>query len=124
MIYTQLIGKIMRSAGFVRSADAERALVTCLEALGYLSPAHLIEPLKRELPESCVTPLELGMSFHAAHADQKPGSLSGDTLERVQLVCGILGACLSPELTRQLANALPAPLALALDGRAVTRAAG
>jgi hypothetical protein len=126
MIYTQLLGKIMRAGRFLRSSDAERALVTCLEALGYLSPAHLVEALKRELPDPCAAPLELGMSCHASHIDQQPGSLSGDALERVQLVCAILGACLSPDLTRELANALPTQLALALHGREerATRAAG
>jgi hypothetical protein len=126
MIYTQLLGKVMRAGRFVQSADAERALVTCFETLGYLAPAPLVEALARELPAACLAPLELGRSFHASHVDQQPGPLSGHTLERVQLVCGILGACLSPDLTRDLAKALPAQLSVAFlaSQAGATRAAG
>ena len=126
MIYTQLVGKIMGSVPIVRAADAERALVTCLETLGYLLPERLVASLQHALPERCAEPLALGASFAHRHASEDAGALRGETLERVQEVCRVLGRCLPPELIREIARALPAQLAWAFEDRAAcaTRAAG
>ncbi len=126
MIYTQLIGKIMASVPIVRAADAERALVTCLETLGYLLPKRLVEALQRELPQKCEAPLALGESVARGHASATAGALHGETLERVQEVCRVLGKCLAPELIGEIASALPAELSRAFEDRAAcaTRAVG
>jgi uncharacterized protein (DUF2267 family) len=126
VIYTQLIGKIMGGVPIVRAADAELALVTCLETLGYLLPSRLVETLQRELPQQCTPPIALGASFAGRHASETAGALHGEKLERVREVCRILSQCLTPELIREIASALPAELSRAFEGRdaCVTRAAG
>lgn len=125
MIYTQLIGKIMASVPYVRAVDAEHALVTCLETLGSLLPTRLEEALERELPARCAAPLSLGASAAQRRAREPAGGLHGETLERVQEVCKVLGKCLTPELIREIASALPGELSKAFDGReCATRAAG
>jgi uncharacterized protein (DUF2267 family) len=119
----QLIEEILRRAPFENGDDAQLALVSCLETLGFMLPEPLVGALSAALPRACGALLSLGLSVRLRHPrvredKSEPLSLNRQTLERVQEICRVLGELLPGELVARLVAELPAQLATALDGRA------
>lgn len=115
-----LVGELRRLAPFETAADAELALISSLETLGFLLPAHLVRKLEAALPSACEKPLASGreVSRAGARGGDADSTLpaAGQALERVQEVCALLAKRLPPELVGALVRELPAPLASAFAG--------
>jgi hypothetical protein len=120
MDYAQLTAELTRLAPFESAVDARLALASSLQTLGFLLPEHLVETLAAALPDDCASALHAGREENrrAAHSRALEGVLprSGQTLERIQEICGALAKLLPSELVGDLVRELPPPLARAFDG--------
>lgn len=117
----QLIAEILRRAPFVNGEDARKALVSCLETLGFALPEPVVRALMAELPVECQSLLSLGLFVRLRHPRVRedraaPLALHRLTLERVQAVCAALAELLPRELVALLSRELPFQLATAFDG--------
>ena len=126
MFFSDFLNQLMNHGRFADVEDAERAVTTTLETLGYLLPARLVGELERTLPEQCGWALALGGSasrsrgkHESTTAARGPGALSGTILERVQEVCAVLAATLPAALVASVARELPAELSEAFEPREV-----
>lgn len=110
-----LLRALCSQAPFANGADAELALVSTLELLGFSLPEHLLRQLKAALPASCAGPLsagqELSRSRNWAAIDEASLPAPGQPLERVEEVCSALARLLPAELVADLQRELPARLA-------------
>jgi hypothetical protein len=127
MSFSDLITMLLKHGPFVEAEDAELALTTTLETLGYVLPARLARELEAALPEQCGWPLSFGRSVSEEHERlasgrrrREPAELPGDTLERIQEVCAVLGRVLPPALVQDVVRALPLQLRGAFHPRALT----
>jgi uncharacterized protein (DUF2267 family) len=127
MSFSDLITMLLRHGPFAEAEDAELALTTTLETLGYLLPARLVRELEASLPEPCGWPLSFGRSVSEEHERAALGTrqrelaaLPGDTLERIQEVCAVLRRALPSALVEDIVRALPPKLGGAFHARAVT----
>jgi hypothetical protein len=127
MSFSDLTTMLLHHGPFTGAEDAELALTTTLETLGYLLPARLVRELEAALPEQCGWPLSFGRSVSEEHERQargsrgrEPAALPGDTLERIQEVCAVLGRVLPPALVPEIVRALPSQLNGAFQARGVT----
>jgi uncharacterized protein (DUF2267 family) len=124
MFFPDFLNQLVEHGRFAGAEDAQRALTTALEALGYLLPARLVRELEAALPAQCTRSLRFGESVSASRREREPaigerapGVLSGATLERVQEVCAVLAATLPPALVESVARELPAQLSEAFEPR-------
>jgi uncharacterized protein (DUF2267 family) len=119
MTFSDLITTLMKQSAFVDVSDAELALTTALETLGFVLPARLVRELEATLPERCGWPLAFGRSVSEHHKSTaaKPRELAGRTAERVQQVCAVLAQVLPVALVADISRELPPQLRGALERR-------
>lgn len=118
MDYQHLLSRLLRNAPFASRDDAQRALVTTLETLGYVLPSRLIEELRDSLPAECEVALELGMRLRSSRpvasdvgqTQHLLNSLPWFTMDRIQDVCSVLGELLAPSLSEEITAQLPGRL--------------
>jgi hypothetical protein len=114
--------ELCRLAPFENAADAELALFSSLETLGFLLPEHLVRKLEAVLPSACASSLASGRAASRASGGTAdayvPPPGSGQAVERIQVVCSALAKRLPAELVVDLMRELPAPLASAFAGGA------
>jgi hypothetical protein len=117
MSHDDLVHRLRTGAGFTTAEQAEHALTSTLETLGYLLPHPLVRELALALPRSCSGALQTAIgggdsARRLAHAGAAciPDELPGTLLDEMQVVCGALSSALPLDLIRKLNVVLPPPL--------------
>jgi uncharacterized protein (DUF2267 family) len=117
MSFSDLTTMLLNQSAFRDAEDAELALTTTLETLGYLLPARLVRELEGALPDRCGWPLSFGRSVSENLRRAERGlrrrelaELPGETVERIQEVCAVLGRELPPALIQDIVCELPQQL--------------
>jgi uncharacterized protein (DUF2267 family) len=110
MDYQHLLSRVLRNAPFASREDAESALETTLETLGYMLPAQVVDELRSTLPLECDGALALGVTLRSTRALQLDAdqalrllnSLPWFTMDRIRDVCSVLGKLLPPALSEDV----------------------
>jgi uncharacterized protein (DUF2267 family) len=117
MLYENLLNTLRVNGPYASVEDAQRALVTTLETLGYFLPNELVRQLATALPSACSGPLQLGMQasdgvrrLAHAHGACEPSELPEPVLAEMRTVCGAIHGLLPFELARTVGGVLPPPL--------------
>lgn len=119
MLYSEFICQI--TDGLHGLKDAEHALASTLETLGFLLPERLVRALSAALPSECSDPLALGLSASRLQlrthgsAGVQPDALPRPAMERIQMVCAALAPVLPPELVADLIRELPERFKVAFE---------
>lgn len=123
MLFSDLIATLVKQSALADAGDAEMALTTALETLGFVLPARLVRELEQALPEACGWPLAFGRSVYErqqrAPQRAEPRELPGRTVERIEEVCAVLAGLLPADLVASISGALPHQLRGAFEPRPV-----
>jgi hypothetical protein len=125
MLFSELIKMVVEQRFFADANDAELALTTTLETLGFVLPARLVRELESELPEPCGWPLAFGRSVSENQKrtatwgarSREPHELPGRTVERIQEVCAVLARVLPSALVADISRELSPQLRAAFEPR-------